>query len=122
MISHLDHIVITVSNIEKSVSFYKRTLLAKEITFANGRKAVSFGQQKLNFQLLGQEPRNKAQVGSADFCLITHWSLEQVIKHLESEDIEILEGPVKKSGAIGEIESVYFCDPDSNLIEISVYK
>lgn len=51
-----------------------------------------------------------------------NWYLEQVIKHLESEDIEILEGPVKKSGAMGEIESVYFCDPDSNLIEISVYK
>ncbi|OOE48699.1 VOC family protein, partial [Salinivibrio kushneri] len=58
MISHIDHIVLTVSDIEKSVDFYKRVLCMDEVTFSNGRKAVTFGNQKINFQLLGQEPRN----------------------------------------------------------------
>tara|TARA_Y100001956_G_scaffold70346_1_gene74272 strand:- start:1535 stop:1903 length:369 start_codon:yes stop_codon:yes gene_type:complete len=121
MISHIDHIVLTVSNIAHSVAFYQRVLQMEEVTFANGRKALKFGNQKINLQLLGQEPRNQAQVGSGDLCLITHWSLEEVITHLTKEQIEIVEGPVEKSGAQGPIQSVYFLDPDSNLIEISVY-
>ncbi|WP_159651058.1 VOC family protein [Vibrio atypicus] len=121
MISHIDHVVLTVSNISTSVAFYQRALLMEEITFANGRKALKFGNQKINLQLLGQEPRNRAQVGSGDLCLITHWPLEEVITHLTKEQIQIVEGPVEKSGAQGSIQSVYFLDPDSNLIEISVY-
>jgi catechol 2,3-dioxygenase-like lactoylglutathione lyase family enzyme len=121
MISHIDHVVLTVSNISTSVAFYQRALLMEEITFANGRKALKFGNQKINLQLLGQEPRNRAQVGSGDLCLITHWPLEEVIAHLTKEQIQIIEGPVEKSGAQGSIQSVYFLDPDSNLIEISVY-
>lgn len=121
MISHIDHIVLTVSDIAHSVAFYQRVLLMKEVTFANGRKALKFGNQKINLQLLGQEPRNRAQVGSGDLCLITHWPLEEVITHLTKEQVDIIEGPVEKSGAQGPIQSVYFLDPDSNLIEISVY-
>jgi len=121
MISHIDHIVLTVSDIDASVAFYRRVLLMKELTFAGGRKAVQFGNQKINFQLLGQEPRNKARVGSGDLCLISTWSMEQVINHLQAEHVTIVEGPVEKSGATGAIESVYFLDPDSNLIEVSIY-
>ncbi|MEH0759627.1 VOC family protein [Vibrio sp. 16] len=121
MISHIDHLVLTVSDIANSVAFYQRVLLMEEVTFANGRKALKFGNQKINLQLLGQEPRNRAQVGSGDLCLITNWPLEEVITHLTKEQIEIIEGPVEKSGAQGPIQSVYFLDPDSNLIEISVY-
>nr|WP_244268401.1 VOC family protein [Vibrio sinaloensis] len=121
MISHIDHIVLTVSDITHSVAFYQRVLLMEEVTFANGRKALKFGNQKINLQLLGQEPRNRAQVGSGDLCLITRWSLEEVITHLTKEQVDIIEGPVEKSGAQGPIQSVYFLDPDSNLIEISVY-
>ncbi|KHT46758.1 VOC family protein [Vibrio sinaloensis] len=121
MISHIDHIVLTVSNITHSVAFYQRVLLMEEVTFANGRKALKFGNQKINLQLLGQEPRNRAQVGSGDLCLITRWPLEEVITHLTKEQVDIIEGPVEKSGAQGPIQSVYFLDPDSNLIEISVY-
>lgn len=121
MISHIDHIVLTVSDIAHSVAFYQRVLLMEEVTFANGRKALKFGNQKINLQLLGQEPRNRAQVGSGDLCLITRWSLEEVITHLTKEQVDIIEGPVEKSGAQGPIQSVYFLDPDSNLIEISVY-
>ncbi|MCG9751860.1 VOC family protein [Vibrio brasiliensis] len=121
MISHIDHIVLTVADIERSVEFYKRVLHMEEISFANGRKAVKFGNQKINFQLLGQEPRNRAQVGSGDVCLITEWTLDEVQRHLSSENVEVVEGPVEKSGANGPIQSVYFVDPDLNLIEISVY-
>ncbi|KHT50401.1 VOC family protein [Vibrio sinaloensis] len=121
MISHIDHIVLTVSDIAHSVAFYQRALLMEEVTFANGRKALKFGNQKINLQLLGQEPRNRAQVGSGDLCLITRWPLEEVITHLTKEQVDIIEGPVDKSGAQGPIQSVYFLDPDSNLIEISVY-
>ncbi|HCG7772924.1 VOC family protein [Vibrio parahaemolyticus] len=121
LISHIDHIVLTVSDIERSVQFYKRVLQMENVSFANGRKAVKFGNQKINFQRLGQEPRNLAQVGSGDLCLISSWSLDEVVRHLANENVEIIEGPAQKSGAVGTIESVYFLDPDSNLIEVSVY-
>ncbi len=91
------------------------------VTFANGRRALKFGQQKINLQLLGQEPRNIANVGSGDVCLITNWPLSDGIDHLQQEKVEIIEGPVEKSGAVGAIQSVYLLDPDKNLIEISVY-
>ena len=72
--------------------------------------------------LLGEEVRNRAQVGSGDLCLITRWPLDQVMAQLASQGVEILEGPVTKSGACGPIESVYCLDPDRNLIEISRYR
>ncbi|MFA0087416.1 VOC family protein [Vibrio sp. 10N.261.51.F12] len=121
MISHIDQLVLTVSNIEESVRFYQRALLMEAVSFANGRRAVKFGHQKINFQLLGQEPRNHARVGAGDLCLITCWTLAEVAAHLVKEKVRIVEGPVKKSGAKGEITSLYFLDPDSNLIEISCY-
>ncbi|EKC5521542.1 TPA: VOC family protein [Vibrio parahaemolyticus] len=122
MISHFDHIVLTVSDIRRAVDFYTRVLCMEEVTFANGRKAVVFGNQKINFQRLGEESRNVANVGSGDVCLISTWSLAKVIDHLNKENIKIIEGPVEKSGAVGAIQSIYFLDPDKNLIEVSVYQ
>lgn len=121
MISHIDHVVLTVTDIEASVAFYCRVLQMEAVTFANGRRALHFGRQKINLQLLGQEPRNRAAVGSGDLCLITHWPLPQVVAHLQAEGVSIVEGPVAKTGAQGAIQSVYFLDPDANLIEVSVY-
>lgn len=121
MISHIDHLVLTVSDIEASVAFYKRALLMKDSTFANGRRALHFGNQKINLQVLGQEARNRAAVGSGDLCLVTTMPLPDVIAHLRGEGIEIIEGPVAKTGAAGAMMSVYFTDPDRNLIEISTY-
>ena len=121
MISHIDHLVLTVSDIEASVAFYKRALLVTDSTFANGRRALQFGNQKINLQVLGQETRNHAAVGSGDLCLVTTWPLPDVIEHLRGEGIDIVEGPVAKTGAIGGMRSVYFNDPDRNLIEISSY-
>ncbi|MEL7415496.1 MAG: VOC family protein, partial [Pseudomonadota bacterium] len=72
-------------------------------------------------QALGEETRNNAETGSGDLCLITDWPIDRVIAHLRAEEVEILEGPVQKSGAKGPIMSVYFTDPDGNLIEVSRY-
>ena len=121
MISHIDHLVLTVGDIEASVAFYRRALLVMDSTFADGRRALHFGKQKINLQVLGMETRNRAGVGSGDVCLITTWPLPDVIAHLRGEGIEIIEGPVTKTGAVGAMTSVYFNDPDGNLIEISSY-
>ena len=121
MITHIDHIVLTVADIEASVSFFKRVLLMQDSTFANGRRALHFGNQKINLQTLGTEARNRAGVGSGDLCLITAWSIEKIIGHLKDQAVEILEGPVTKSGAQGPIMSAYFNDLDDNLIEVSSY-
>ncbi|WP_343888258.1 VOC family protein [Aeromonas salmonicida] len=100
----------------------RRSVLNMEaITFGAGRRALRFGNQKINLQLPGQEPRNRAQVGSGDLCLITRWPLAQVIAQLASHGVAIVEGPVTKSGACGPIESIYCLDPDQNLVEISRY-
>ena len=121
MISHIDHIVLTVADIERSVAFYARVLGMQAVSFGNGRRALQFGQQKINLQTLGQELRNRAGVGSGDLCLITDWALPDVMAHLAAEGVPLLEGPVARSGAQGPIESLYFNDPDGNLVEVSVY-
>jgi len=121
MISHIDHIVLTVADIERSVAFYARVLGMQAVSFGNGRRALQFGQQKINLQTLGMEPRNHAAVGAGDVCLITDWPTARVLAHLTAEGVPVLEGPVTKSGAQGPIESVYFNDPDGHLIEVSRY-
>ncbi len=120
MIESIDHIVLTVRNIDATAAFYARTLGMRVETFAGGsRTALHFGTQKINLQTLGQETRNHACIGSGDLCLITRRDPDQVVKHLLDEGVEIIEGPVEKTGALGPITSVYFNDPDGNLIEVA---
>ena len=121
MIDRIDHVVLTVTDIDASVRFFTQVLGMKEITFAGGRKALGFGAQKINLQPLGQEERNRAAVGSGDLCLITTWPLDRVLARQEQQGVAVVEGPVAKSGATGPITSVYFNDPDGNLIEVSRY-
>ncbi len=120
----LDHAVLTVRDVERTCDFYARVLGMEVITFGEGRKALRFGKQKFNLHQAGREFEPKAGAptpGSADFCLITTTPLARVIDHLEKCGVEILEGPVSKTGATGPIESVYFRDPDKNLVEVSRY-
>jgi catechol 2,3-dioxygenase-like lactoylglutathione lyase family enzyme len=123
-ISHLDHLVLTVKDIEVTVDFYQRVLGMKPIEFGEGRLALSFGTQKINLHLSGSEFEPKArrvQVGSADLCFVTNTPMAQVVEHIKSQGVAIEEGPVPRTGAIGTIVSVYIRDPDGNLIELSNY-
>lgn len=121
MIDRIDHLVLTVRDVDAAQAFYVRVLGMAPITFAGSRKALRFGDQKINLQSLGQETRNHACIGSGDLCLVTRWAPERVVAHLQAQNVAIVEGPVEKSGALGPITSVYFNDPDGNLIEISSY-
>ncbi|WP_111895349.1 VOC family protein [Acinetobacter sp. MB5] len=123
-ISHLDHLVLTVADIEATCSFYQKALGFEIISFGNNRKALKFGQQKINLHQAGNEFEPKAEnptKGSADLCFIAHDPLEKVIEHLNNLHIQISEGPIQRTGAVGNILSVYIRDPDLNLIEISNY-
>jgi catechol 2,3-dioxygenase-like lactoylglutathione lyase family enzyme len=121
LVSHIDHLVVTVRDVDRAVEFYVRVLGMQPVTFGNGRRALRFGNQKLNLQLLGQETRNYAGIGAADICLIATVPLEHVIAALAREGVAIIDGPGERAGATGTIMSVYFNDPDGNLIEVSTY-
>lgn len=118
----LDHLVLTVSSIEATCAFYTRALGMTVETFAEGRKALKFGSQKINLHQAGSEFEPKADrpvPGSGDLCFLTDTPLAEVTDHLGSLDIPILEGPVARTGATGPLMSVYFRDPDGNLIEVA---
>lgn len=124
-IARLDHLVLTVKSVEKTCNFYSRVLGMKVSRFGEGRVSISFGQQKINLHQLGKEFEPKARrptSGSADLCFITETPLDRAQAHIESEDVKIIEGPVMRTGAIGQIRSIYFRDPDLNLIEVSNYE
>ena len=120
--SSLDHMVVNVSDMDRACGFYARVLGAEIVEFGAGRKAVRIGNQKLNLhdaaaraEPIARQPR----VGGADLCILTETPVADVVRHLETLAIEIVDGPVERSGATGPIWSVYIRDPDGNLIEIS---
>ncbi|GAA5587217.1 virulence protein STM3117 [Acinetobacter calcoaceticus] len=121
-ISHLDHLVLTVADIENTCNFYQTVLGFEVITFKGDRKALKFGHQKINLHQLGNEFEPKAlhpTSGSADLCFISETPISEVVTHLNQLNIQIEEGPVERTGAMHPILSVYIRDPDQNLIEIS---
>lgn len=124
-ISQLDHLVLTVRDITATVAFYTRVLNMTEVTFGEGRKALAFGDgvaQKINLHQAGAEFEPKAAhptMGSADLCFITPTPLDDVIAHLQQQAVPIELGPVPRTGAVGALVSVYFRDPDGNLIEVA---
>lgn len=123
-IDHVDHLVLTVKSIDKTCEFYSEVLGMEVVTFGNGRKALLFRNQKINLHEAGHEFEPKASKpvpGSADLCFISKTPLQDVIQHLTKKNIEIIDGPVTRTGAKGPIRSVYFRDPDGNLIEVSNY-
>ena len=121
-IDRLDHLVLTVADIEATCAFYSQALGMQIAIFGENRKALQFGEQKINLHQYKHEFEPKAAYptpGSADLCFITTTPLEAVIRHLESIGVSLMEGPVSRTGAIGPIDSIYLRDPDGNLIEIS---
>ncbi|MCU7812812.1 MAG: VOC family protein [Candidatus Thiodiazotropha sp. (ex Notomyrtea botanica)] len=121
-IRQLDHLVLTVENIETTCRFYETVLGMKVIEFAGGRKALKFGQQKINLHEQGKEFEPKAErptPGSADLCLLTDVPILEIITHIKSCQVEVIAGPVERTGAEGPILSVYLRDPDNNLLEIA---
>jgi catechol 2,3-dioxygenase-like lactoylglutathione lyase family enzyme len=121
-LTSLDHLVLTVKDIDVTCDFYQRVLSMRVSTFIGNRKALTFGRQKINLHQQGKEFEPKAHTptpGSADLCLLTDTPLEEVISHLQNCQVPIIEGPVERTGAVGPILSVYLRDPDQNLLEIS---
>jgi len=123
-IDSIDHVVFTVKDIEATCDFYSKVLGMEIVTFGQGRKALAFGSQKINLQQLGRESTLIAQKptsGSADICFVTSVPLSEVVAHLSSFGVKLIGGPVERDGARGLMMSVYFRDPDLNLIEVSNY-
>ncbi len=127
VITRLDHLVLSVVDMDATCDFYRRVLGMTPETFeaADGpRRALVFGGQKINLHQAGNEFEPKAAMavpGSADICLITETPPAEVIRHLRECAVEVIEGPVARTGAMGKIISVYFRDPDGNLIEVASY-
>ena len=123
-IDRLDHLVLTVVDIDATVAFYRDVLGMEPVVFGGGRTALNFGRSKINLHQVGNEFEPKAAhpvAGSADLCLIAEDSLDDVIVELTARNVVIEEGPVARTGALGRMRSVYFRDPDQNLIEVSNY-
>lgn len=123
-ISHLDHFVLTVADIPTTINFYCSVMGMQAETFGEGRKALTFGRQKINLHQVGKEFEPKAQhvqAGSADLCFILEGELDVAMQHVKEQGVDIIEGLVQRTGAQGPINSFYFRDPDGNLIEISSY-
>jgi len=123
-IDRLDHLVLTVRDVPAACFFYSRVLGMEVVTFGDDRKALQFGSCKINLHQQGREFEPKAAAplaGSADLCFISDTPVEQVIAHLASCGVKVEEGPVTRTGAMGPIRSVYFRDPDGNLLEVSNY-
>jgi catechol 2,3-dioxygenase-like lactoylglutathione lyase family enzyme/ketosteroid isomerase-like protein len=120
--ARLDHLVLTVRDLDATCDFYRRVLGMEPVTFATGRLTLRFGWQKINLHPVGHELHLRAErptPGSGDLCFLTDEPLEAWVRHLEACRVPILEGPVERTGALGPIESIYLRDPDGNLLEVA---
>ena len=123
-IDRLDHLVLTVRDLNKTIAFYTNVFGMQPVSFGADRRALAFGQQKINLHSV-DAPRKPHALhptpGSADLCFITEAPMAEIVAHLQNVGVAIEEGPVSRTGALGAITSVYFRDPDANLIEVSNY-
>jgi catechol 2,3-dioxygenase-like lactoylglutathione lyase family enzyme len=127
----IDHLVLTCRDVTATIRFYTEVLGMREVTFGAGRKALSFGRQKINLHPVGQAGSatdgGVAAVaalptpGSVDLCLIVAEPVPAIVAHLAACGVPVEQGPIMRTGALGPIESVYVRDPDGNLIELSRY-
>jgi catechol 2,3-dioxygenase-like lactoylglutathione lyase family enzyme len=124
LVCRLDHLVLTVSDLDRSRAFYEDVLGMEAIVVA-GRDALRFGDQKINLHEAGREFEPKAAKplpGSADLCFVTELRAEEIVQHLVARGVEIVDGPVARNGALGPVTSVYLRDPDGNLLELAHYE
>lgn len=122
IISRLDHLVLTVRDIETTIEFYTRVMGMEAIEFGKGRKALRFGSQKINLHKANEEFMPHAAhplPGSADLCFISDTPVTNIQEELKTRQVEIVDGPVTRTGANGQLLSLYIRDPDGNLVEIS---
>lgn len=124
IVRQIDHLALTVKDVEVAVAFYTRVLGLKHVIFDGQYHALHFGSQKINLHPAGHEyqPHARRPVpGSGDLCFIASGRIEDVITELRLRGVEIECGPVPQTGATGEMRSVYFRDPDENLVEVACY-
>lgn len=124
MITGIDHFVLTVASLETTLDFYERVLGMRRSLVAGRPASLLFGNQKINVHQRDKtfEPKAAAPTsGSGDFCLVTDWSIESVLAQLTAAGIQPELGPVARNGAHGPMTSIYFRDPDGNLVEVSRY-
>jgi catechol 2,3-dioxygenase-like lactoylglutathione lyase family enzyme len=124
LVDRLDHLVLTVRDVWATTSFYHDVLGMQPLTYGPGRHAVRFGRQKINLHEITDEITPRAahpQPGSADICLVASTTLDAVMEQLDKHDVPIELGPVARTGALGQLTSIYFRDPDDNLVEVSTY-
>ena len=116
-----DHIVLCVSDVTATLEFYQRVLGMAAREERPDKWSLHFGSNKISLQDARTAPTlaEKTVPGSGNFCLITQTPIEDVVEMLRSHNIAIVEGPGEKLGAVGKLMSVYFRDPDDNLVEIS---
>ncbi|MDE3175734.1 MAG: VOC family protein [Pseudomonadota bacterium] len=123
-IDRLDHLVLTVADVSATCAFYERVMGMRVVTFDHARKALRFGRQKINLHQAGAEfePRAVRPVtGLGDLCFISETPMAEIVAGLAAEGVAVIDGPVVRSGALGAMVSVYFRDPDGNLIEVANY-
>jgi catechol 2,3-dioxygenase-like lactoylglutathione lyase family enzyme len=123
-VTTLDHLVLTVQDLESTVDFYTRVLGMTVSVFGEGRLALKFGTQKINLHELGKELQpnaRRAQAGSADLCFLSDEPLDSWVDHFEEEGVDVVGGPIRQTGALGPMDSIYCRDPDGNLVEIASY-
>ena len=123
-LQRLDHLVLTVADIPTTLAFYRDALGMQPLRFGDGRVALRFGPHKINLHEQGRELRPHARnplPGSADLCLLSTLPVARSEQRLRDKGISIEQGPVTRSGALGTMKSLYFRDPDGNLIELAHY-
>lgn len=121
-INSIDHLVLTVFDIEETCRFYEHVLGADVLLFASGRRALRLGGQKINLHASGHEISPYAMhptVGSGDFCLLTDVPIELVMEHMKLHRVPIVLGPIEREGAVSRLVSIYIRDPDGNLVEVA---
>jgi catechol 2,3-dioxygenase-like lactoylglutathione lyase family enzyme len=121
----LDHLVLTVADVEATARFYAEVLGMAVARSGEGRVALEFGVQKINLHPAAApyEPHAAlARPGTGDVCFVTTLDLAEIVRRVEAAGVSIELGPVERSGARGPMDSIYFRDPDGNLIEVARYR